>query len=112
MLGIESSCDDTAAAVVRGDGTIVSEAIASQAGVHEEWGGVVPKLAQAAHRKAIDATVDDFNFDARLLADIDDGLNISRMCSRGAACLNRELFVTDHFAECTYVTVSALTGTG
>jgi len=59
VLGIESSCDDTAAAVVRGDGVVVGECIASQAGVHEPWGGVVPKLAQDAHRAAIDATVDE-----------------------------------------------------
>ena len=59
MLGIESSCDDTGAAVVRGDGTVLGEVLASQAGVHEVWGGVVPSLAQEAHRKAIDATVDE-----------------------------------------------------
>jgi len=59
VLGIESSCDDTGAAVVRGDGTVLGEVLASQAGVHEVWGGVVPSLAQEAHRKAIDATVDE-----------------------------------------------------
>ena len=57
VLGIESSCDDTGAAVMRGDGTILGEALASQAGIHEAWGGVVPKLAQEAHAKAIDETV-------------------------------------------------------
>ena len=59
VLGIESSCDDTGAAVVRGDGTVLGEVLASQAGIHEVWGGVVPSLAQEAHRKAIDATVDE-----------------------------------------------------
>ena len=59
VLGIESSCDDTGAAVVRGDGVVLGEVLASQAGVHEHWGGVVPKLAQEAHRAAIDATVDE-----------------------------------------------------
>ncbi|KAL1529537.1 hypothetical protein AB1Y20_000482 [Prymnesium parvum] len=59
VLGIESSCDDTGAAVVRGDGTVLGEVLASQAGVHEGWGGVVPKLAQAAHAAAIDRTVDE-----------------------------------------------------
>ena len=57
VLGIESSCDDTGAAVLRGDGTVLGEALASQAGIHEAWGGVVPKLAQEAHAKAIDETV-------------------------------------------------------
>ena len=58
VLGIESSCDDTGAAVVRADGTIMGEALASQANIHEQWGGVVPNLARAAHAAAIDATVD------------------------------------------------------
>jgi len=58
VLGIESSCDDTGAAVVRGDGTVLGEVLASQAGVHEAWGGVVPKLAQEAHAAAIDSTIE------------------------------------------------------
>merc|ERR1719277_351141 len=40
-------------------GEILGEAIASQAGIHEQWGGVVPKLAQEGHRQAIDATVEE-----------------------------------------------------
>ena len=47
ILGIESSCDDTSAAVVR-DGVLLSNVIASQS-VHEEYGGVVPELASRAH---------------------------------------------------------------
>jgi tRNA threonylcarbamoyl adenosine modification protein TsaD len=58
VMGIESSCDDTAVAILRGDGTIVAQCIASQASVHSEWGGVVPKLAQEEHAKAIKGTVD------------------------------------------------------
>jgi tRNA threonylcarbamoyl adenosine modification protein TsaD len=57
VLGIESSCDDTGAAVLRGDGTVLSEVVASQAGVHEEFGGVKPDAAAAAHAKAINETV-------------------------------------------------------
>jgi len=59
VLGIESSCDDTGAAVLNGLGQILGEALASQAGIHEVWGGVVPRLAQEAHRAAIDATVEE-----------------------------------------------------
>ncbi len=47
ILGIESSCDDTSAAIVR-DGILASNVIASQS-VHEEYGGVVPELASRAH---------------------------------------------------------------
>jgi N6-L-threonylcarbamoyladenine synthase len=49
VLGIESSCDETAAAVVRDDGTVVSDVVASQVDVHAPYGGVVPELASRAH---------------------------------------------------------------
>ena len=51
ILGIESSCDDTSAAVIR-DGVMLSNVIASQA-VHEAFGGVVPELASRAHQQNI-----------------------------------------------------------
>lgn len=57
ILGIESSCDDTSAAVIR-DGVILSNVIASQA-VHERYGGVVPELASRAHQQNIIPVVHD-----------------------------------------------------
>ena len=51
ILGIESSCDDTSAAVIK-DGVLLSSVIASQA-VHESYGGVVPELASRAHQQNI-----------------------------------------------------------
>lgn len=51
ILGIESSCDDTSAAVIR-NGVLLSNVIASQK-VHEEYGGVVPELASRAHQQNI-----------------------------------------------------------
>lgn len=56
ILGIESSCDDTSAAVLR-DGLLLSNVIASQS-VHEEYGGVVPELASRAHQQNIVPVVD------------------------------------------------------
>jgi len=56
ILGIESSCDDTAAAVIK-DGLLLSTVIASQK-VHEEYGGVVPELASRAHQQNIVPVVD------------------------------------------------------
>ena len=49
VLGIESSCDETAAAVVRDDGVVLSDVVASQFDVHLPFGGVVPELASRAH---------------------------------------------------------------
>src|SRR5512136_346286 len=51
-LGIETSCDETAASVIRGRATVLSSIVSSQM-VHAEYGGVVPELAARAHMKAI-----------------------------------------------------------
>lgn len=56
ILGIESSCDDTSAAVIR-DGLLLSNVTAGQK-VHEEYGGVVPELASRAHQQNIVPVVD------------------------------------------------------
>lgn len=56
ILGIESSCDDTSAAVIR-DGYLLSNVTASQA-IHEKYGGVVPELASRAHEQNIVPVVD------------------------------------------------------
>ena len=56
ILAIESSCDDTSAAVIR-DGLLLSNVIAGQK-VHEEFGGVVPELASRAHQQNILPVVD------------------------------------------------------
>ncbi len=56
IMGIESSCDDTSAAIIR-DGEILSNVVASQK-VHEEYGGVVPELASRAHQQNIIPVVD------------------------------------------------------
>jgi hypothetical protein len=72
ILGIESSCDDTAVGIVTSDGRVLGEAIAGQAEVHAPWGGVVPSLAQEAHRAAIDRVVSQALAQAQLqLHDMD-----------------------------------------
>jgi N6-L-threonylcarbamoyladenine synthase len=53
ILGIESSCDETAAAVVRSGEKLVSNVVFSQIAAHQPYGGVVPELASREHLKAI-----------------------------------------------------------
>jgi N6-L-threonylcarbamoyladenine synthase len=53
ILGIESSCDETAAAVVRSGEEVISNVVASQIAVHQPYGGVVPELASREHLRAI-----------------------------------------------------------
>lgn len=52
-LGIETSCDDTAAAVLDGTGAVLSSVVSSQVDVHAEYGGIVPELASRAHIRNI-----------------------------------------------------------
>lgn len=54
ILGIETSCDETAAAVLDGTGQVLSNVISSQQAVHERFGGVVPELASRAHIQNVD----------------------------------------------------------
>src|SRR5262245_38291391 len=70
VLGIETSCDETAAAIVSEDGRILSSVVASQADLHARYGGVVPEVASRRHLELValvvrtaldeaDATLDD-----------------------------------------------------
>jgi N6-L-threonylcarbamoyladenine synthase len=58
ILAIETSCDDTCAAVVTHDGEIRSNVVSSQ-GVHDRFGGVVPEIASRHHLELVNAVVDD-----------------------------------------------------
>ncbi len=72
VLGIESSCDETAAAVVRDDGRVLSDVVASQIDVHGPYGGVVPELASRAHLKSVVPVIDQaLAVLPRGLADVD-----------------------------------------
>ncbi|MDR1071762.1 MAG: tRNA (adenosine(37)-N6)-threonylcarbamoyltransferase complex transferase subunit TsaD, partial [Rickettsiales bacterium] len=71
-LGIESSCDETAAAIVDSDKNIIAHTIYSQIPEHQKWGGVVPELAARAHVLAIDEVVGKTFADANMTpGDID-----------------------------------------
>jgi len=59
ILGIESSCDETAAALVRADGAILAEAVFSQQAEHAAFGGVVPEIAARAHLRYLPNLVAD-----------------------------------------------------
>lgn len=58
LLAIESSCDETAAAVIQRDLVVRSHVVASQAALHEEFGGVVPEMASRAHVACIIPIID------------------------------------------------------
>jgi N6-L-threonylcarbamoyladenine synthase len=58
-LGIDTSCDDTAAAVVRGTSEMLSNVVSSQAGLHQLFGGVVPELASRKHLERMGPVVEE-----------------------------------------------------
>jgi N6-L-threonylcarbamoyladenine synthase len=58
ILALETSCDDTCAAVVTGAGEVLSSVVSSQ-GVHDRFGGVVPEIASRHHLELVNAVVDD-----------------------------------------------------
>jgi N6-L-threonylcarbamoyladenine synthase len=58
ILAVETSCDETAAAVLRGERELLSDIVASQTDLHAEYGGVVPELACRAHTEALVPTVE------------------------------------------------------
>jgi N6-L-threonylcarbamoyladenine synthase len=53
ILGIETSCDETAAAVVRGGQELLSNVVFSQIAAHQRFGGVVPEIASREHLRGI-----------------------------------------------------------
>src|SRR5215813_8134563 len=78
VLGIETTCDETAAAVVErfqdGRGNILSNAVLSQASEHAAFGGVVPEIAARAHVEALDYIIADAMTQAGCNFDAIDGI--------------------------------------
>lgn len=72
ILAIESSCDETAAAIVRDGRQVISSVISSQIPLHAMYGGVVPEIASRAHVESVDPVVDEALKKAGMtLADVD-----------------------------------------
>ena len=78
VLGIESSCDETAAAVVRDGSQVISSVVASQVKVHHPFGGVVPELASRKHIEAIVPVVNTAITDAGITLGQIDGVAVTQ----------------------------------
>ncbi|UCG25495.1 MAG: tRNA (adenosine(37)-N6)-threonylcarbamoyltransferase complex transferase subunit TsaD [Chloroflexota bacterium] len=78
ILAIESSCDETAAAVVENGTTIVSNVIASQSELHAQYGGVFPEVASRRHIEVIFAIIDQALHEAHLSVDDLDCVAVTR----------------------------------
>ena len=114
FLGLESSCDDTAAAVVRyhaGHGAVLASVVSGQTELHAEFGGVVPEIAARAHAEKLDLCVEEALAEAGLtLHEIDaiavtagpgliGGVMSGVMCAKGlAAARGLPLIGVNHLA--------------
>src|SRR6266436_5836579 len=78
ILGIESSCDETGAAVVRSGREILSNVVASQIATHQPYGGVVPELASREHLRAIVPVVRQALADANQTYNSVDAIAVTR----------------------------------
>lgn len=77
ILGIETSCDETAAAVVQDGRQVLSNVVASQIDIHRQYGGVVPEVAARSHIEAILPVVQKALDDAELTWDQIDGIAVT-----------------------------------
>ncbi|CAM3594670.1 tRNA (adenosine(37)-N6)-threonylcarbamoyltransferase complex transferase subunit TsaD [Paracoccus nototheniae] len=97
FLGLESSCDDTAAAVVTADRRILSSVVSNQTALHADFGGVVPEIAARAHAERLDLAVEQALAQAGLGLDALAGIAVTAgpgliggvmagvMCAKGIA---------------------------
>lgn len=69
ILAIESSCDETAAAVVKNGRTVLSNIISSQIALHTLYGGVVPEIASRKHMEQVIQVVDEALKEAKVTLD-------------------------------------------
>jgi len=109
ILGIESSCDETSVSIVEDGQKILSNLVASQAKLHEKYGGVVPELACRAHMEVILPLFEEALSGAKVkLADIDafavvntpglvGALLVGVTCAKAAAfCQNKPIIAVNH----------------
>ncbi len=78
LLGVESSCDETALALVRDGRHVVASLIASQAAVHAKWGGVIPEIAAREHLTALNKMYDQLIDESGVSASSIDAIAVSQ----------------------------------
>ena len=108
ILGIESSCDETAAAIVENGNKILSNVVVSQIDIHAAYGGVIPEVAARSHIEAIEPVISQALSDAELtIKDIDaiavthtpglvGSLLIGTLAARTIAVINNKPFYPTH----------------
>jgi N6-L-threonylcarbamoyladenine synthase len=78
ILGIESSCDETAAAVIENGSNLIASTVASQIDLHKQYGGVFPEVASRQHTLAIYPIIEECLLKAHLTLDDIDAIAVTR----------------------------------
>ncbi len=107
ILGIESSCDETAAAVVKNGREVLSNVISSQVPIHEKFGGVVPEIASRNHVEAISNVVKKALKDANVKLEDIDGV----ACTYGPGLVGALLVGVSYAKALAYAANKPLIGT-
>ena len=107
ILGIESSCDETAAAVVKNGKEVLSNVISSQIEIHEKFGGVVPEIASRNHVEAISNVVKKALKDANVKLEDIDGI----ACTYGPGLVGALLVGVSYAKALAYASGKPLIGT-
>ena len=107
ILGIESSCDETAAAVVKNGREVLSNVISSQIDIHEKFGGVVPEIASRNHIEAISNVVKKALKDANVTLDDIDAI----ACTYGPGLVGALLVGVSYAKALAYASGKPLIGT-
>lgn len=107
ILGIESSCDETAAAVVKNGREVLSNVISSQIAIHEKFGGVVPEIASRNHVEAISNVVKKALKDANVSLDDIDAI----ACTYGPGLVGALLVGVSYAKALSYASGKPLIGT-
>ena len=77
ILGLESSCDETAAAVIKNGRTVLSNVISSQIALHTLYGGVVPEIASRKHIEKINQVIEEALSEADVTLDDLDAIGVT-----------------------------------
>ena len=107
ILGIETSCDETAAAVVKNGREVLSNVISSQIDIHEKFGGVVPEIASRNHVEAISNVVKKALKDANVTLDDIDAI----ACTYGPGLVGALLVGVSYAKAISYASGKPLIGT-
>jgi len=90
ILAIETSCDDTCAAVLDND-RVLSNVISSQTDLHAKWGGVVPDIAKRAHSERIEAVI----IEALIRSNLSVALSATSPLKKGRSLNYQEILALD-----------------